>query len=137
MRTKVPEGVDQLKVRRRIEQGLMFVLSVQFDQACRQLTQRGCRRERAIDEGAAPTLRRDFAAHEQLLPCDFEDGFDARGFLASPHKLGRRAAAKEKSDRLDQDRLASSGLAGEHIEAGFELDFRLINDRQMGYAQEA
>ena len=137
VRTEVPEAVDQINVRRRIEQGLMFVLSVQLDEACRQLAERRCRRERAVDEGAAATLRRDFAAHEQLFPCDFENGFDGRGVLAGPHKLRRGPTAKEESDGLDQDRLPSPSLAGEHIEPGFELDFRLINDRQMGYAQEA
>ena len=115
----------------------MLVLAVQFDQACRQLAQRRRGRERAVHEGPAAALRRNLAAHEELLSCAFEDGFDRRGFLTGPDELSRRPTAQQKSDRLDENRLSGTGLAGQHVEAGLELDLRLVDDSQMSDAQEA
>ncbi len=115
----------------------MLVLAVQFDQACRQLAQCRRRRERAIHEGPAAALRRNLAAHEKLLSRAFEDGFDRRGFLTRTDELGRRPTAEQKSDRLDEDRLSGTRLAGQHVETAVELDLRLVDDSQMGDAQEA
>ena len=65
----------------------MLMLAVQLDEAVRQFLQRAGRRERAVDEGAAPALRRDLAADEQLFPTALEDRLDGRGVLAGAHEV--------------------------------------------------
>ena len=61
----------------------------------------------------------------------------ARGVLAGADEVARRAAAEQQADRLDEDRLAGPGLAGQDVEAGLELDLDRVDDREMLDAEEA
>src|SRR5207244_6275738 len=61
------ERIEHIEMRRRIEQRLMFVQAVQIDETPRELLERSGGRERAVDERAAPALRRNLPAHHQLL----------------------------------------------------------------------
>ena len=47
------ELVEQLEVRRGIEEHLMLVLAVKINEAAARIAKRGRRRERAVDERAA------------------------------------------------------------------------------------
>src|SRR5207244_12043726 len=78
------ERIEHIEMRRRIEQRLMFVLAVQFDETPREILERPGGRERAVDERAAPALRRDLPAHNELLAIAPEDRFDPRGLPAPP-----------------------------------------------------
>ena len=109
---EIAEHVDDSEMRGRIEQRVMFVLAVELDEARREIAQRGRRRERAVDERAAATLRRDFAAHEHVLAAALEDGLDRGRVLPRPHEVAGRAAAQEQADRVDEHGLARAGLAG-------------------------
>ncbi len=90
----------------------MLVLPVQVDERAGELAQRAARDERAVDERAAASLRRDFPPHDDLAAVrGVEDGFDRGGFLAGAHELGRGAPADEQADGADEDGLAGAGLA--------------------------
>ena len=84
------ESVEDVQVRGGIEEDLMFVLSVELDQATREILQRARRDQLAVDEGATPALRGDFPAHDHLFPAAVENGFDGRRVLARSHEVGRR-----------------------------------------------
>src|SRR5207244_11511752 len=59
------ERVEHAEMRRRIEQCLVLMLTVELDQPRRQILQRACCGESVVDEGATAALRRDFAANQQ------------------------------------------------------------------------
>ena len=103
----------------------MLVLPVDVDQLADGLAQRRGRDELAVDEGAAPALRGDFTADDQLAAVRRVDHrLDHRGFGACPDEVGRGAAAEEEADGFHQDRLAGAGLAGQDGEARAELQSR-------------
>ena len=105
-------GVEHIEVRGRVEQHLVLVLPVEVDERAGEVAQRGARREGAVDERAASSLRRHFPAHDDLATVgSVEDGLDRSGFLAGAHELGRGAAAHEQADGADEDGLAGPRLA--------------------------
>ena len=61
-------GVEQRQMRQRIEQCLMFVLPVQFDEALREVAECARRGECAVDERSAASLAGDLAADDELTP---------------------------------------------------------------------
>ena len=70
-------------------------------------------------------------------PPRLEDGFDGGRVLAGADEVARRAAAEEQADRLDEDRLARAGFAGQDVEARLELDLDGVDDREVRDAEEA
>ena len=108
-----------------IEQLLMFVLAVQLDESIRQVLQRAGGGQRAGDERAAPTLRRDLAPDDDLLRRrSFEDRLDRGELFAGADQILRRASAQEQADGLDEDRLAGAGFARQDVERLFKFDRR-------------
>ena len=132
------ESVEQVEVRVGIEQGLVLVLAVKVDEAGGQVAQRGGRREGAVDERAAAALRGDLAADEQFVArrLVLEDRLERGAVLARPDEVGRGAAAEEQADRLDEDRLAGAGFAGQDVEARAELDLDRFDDGQVSDGEE-
>ena len=115
----------------------MLVLAVEIDEHAGQFAQGRTRRERAVDERAAASLCGDLAAQEDLAAVGrFEDGLECRCILAGPDQVGRGAPADEQPDGSHQNRLARPRLAGEHIEAGLELELQAVDDRQMADRKE-
>ena len=122
----------------RIEQRLVFVLSVQIEQARAEIAQRRRGRQRVVDERAAAALSGHLAAHDRLAAVrTLEDGLHRRERLARAHQVGAGAAADQQVDRFDEDGLSGAGFAGEDVQARLELDFEMVDDRQMANAQEA
>ncbi len=129
--------VDEIDVLGRIEERLVFVLSVQIEQARAEIAQRRRGRERVVDEGAAAALIRHFAAHDRLAAVrTLEDGLHRRERLTRAHEVGARAAAEQQVDRPDDDGFSGASFAGEDVQARLELDFEMLDDRQMSNAQE-
>ena len=93
-RAKRAERVENRQMGRGIEQGLVLVLPVQLDQTPGQILERAGRGERAVDEGAAASLGRDFAANQQLLPAAVENRFDGRRVLPRSHEVARRSSRR-------------------------------------------
>ena len=57
--------------------------------------------------------------------------------FAGPNELARRPAPEQQADRLDEDRLAGAGLAGQDVQAGIELQFDRIDDRKVFNPEKA
>ena len=106
----------------------MFVLPVQLHESDGQVSKCSCRHQSAVDECPASTLRRDFASDDQLALVGLEDRFDGGGSLPGANQISRCARAEEQADRLDEDRLAGTSLAGQHVEAAVELDLDRLDD---------
>ena len=115
----------------------MLVLPVQLDQTPGEILERAGRGERAVDEGAAASLGRDFAANQQLLPAAVEDRFDGRRVLAGPHEVARRSPAEQQADGFDQNRLAGAGFARQDVQARVEFDLDRVDDGEVPDAKEA
>src|SRR5439155_19169464 len=132
------EFVEDVEVGGRIEQELVLVLSVQIDQRASGVAQRGAGDERAVHEGAAPSLRRHLAAHDHLASVGgLENGLDGGRLFARPDEVGGRAPSHPQPDSPHQDRLAGSRLAGEHVETGRKLQLEPIDHGETADAQEA
>ena len=124
-------------MRGGIEQDLVLVLAVQIDERAGGLAERRAGDERAVDEGPAAPLRRDFAADDHFAAVGLlEDRLDGRGLLAGPDELGAGASADEQSDRADEDGFAGAGFAGQDVEAGREFELESIDDGEVGDAEE-
>ena len=121
---------------RRIEQLLMFVLPVQLDEPVRQILERRRGRERAVDERAAPALRRDLAANDQLAAVfGFEDRFDGGEVFAGANQVLGRASAEQEPDGFDEDGLAGAGLARQDVERLFKVDGHRLDHREVADGQ--
>jgi hypothetical protein len=79
--------VEDAEMRRRIEQRLVLMLTMQLDQPRRQIFQRAGGRQRPVVERAAAPQRGDLAAHQQFFPAAFEDGLDRRRLLAGADEI--------------------------------------------------
>ena len=94
-----PMSSSTQQVLRGVEELLMFVLAVQFDEAVREVLEGRGRGERAVDERAAAALRRDLAPHDQIR-CRLRSRRCASTVArSSPVRMrsgwrGRRAAAR-------------------------------------------
>ena len=117
----------------------MLVLTVEVDQPCGDLAKCGGGRKRAVDERAAPTaLRGDLPPDDQVLPAGLlEHRFDGSLLLAGADQVGRGAPAHEQADGPDKNGLAGAGLAGEHVEAGLELQVEPFDYGQVADGEEA
>ena len=111
------------------------------------------RRATAIDPCTTLALGIDRAAHEQpasVAGVGLEAGFGQPGHerwrqvelggdlgagCAFPHHAGFAAAAECQLQRVDEDRLASAGLAGEHGQAGAELELELVDDDEVAQCE--
>ena len=60
-----------------------------------------------------------------------ELGGHGGGFLAAAHQPGIGAGAERQAERVQQDRLAGAGLAGEHAEAGLELQLEPVDQHDV------
>ena len=113
-----------------IGEHLMFVLAVELDQPLGQLAERGRCCQRAIDERAASALRGDLATYDDLATLALELRFDFCHLGTGSHQIARGASTKQEPDRLDEDRLAGPGLAGQHVEAGVRTRPRPTRSRR-------
>ena len=82
---------------RGIEERLVLVLPVQLDEPPGQILERAGGRERAVDERAAASLRRDLATNQQLFAAAFEDAL--RSDAASSPVRTRSPEARPPSSR--------------------------------------
>ena len=113
------------------------MLSVEVHEGAEAFLERGGRDELVVEERAAAALGRNLAPDDDLTAVGrLEDRLDRGRGLAGADEVGRRAAADEQTNRLDDDRLAGARLAREDVEAGLELDLERLDDGQMPNAQK-
>ena len=55
---------------------------------------------------------------------------------AGPQLAQLEAVAEQQAERIEQDRLAGAGLAGQHREAGVELEVERFDDDEIADGQE-
>ena len=141
-------GVEQLAHGGGARQPLPGMLAVDLDQMLGHLAQLRHGRRAAVDPGAALALRIDHPPHQQRIVG--RDGVEAGRFQpagkarrpvelgadlgprrALAHHAGVAAAAEGELQRVDQDRLAGAGLAGEHGEARAEVEFERRHDHEI------
>ena len=63
--------------------------------------------------------------------CDRERRGDFGALGAVTHDFGAGASAGREQQRIDQDRFAGAGLAGEHGQARAELQLDGVDDREV------
>jgi len=128
---------EDVEVRRRVEQRLMFALAVNLDEVRGQVLQGTSRRQLAVDERAAAALRGNLSPDNdfgEFVAAAFENRFDGGCGLIRSDEVPGRAAAKQQADRFNQNRLAGAGFAGQDVEAGAEFDLDRVDDREVGDA---
>jgi hypothetical protein len=135
-------GVESLALRLRLEQAVLVGLPVHGDQRLPDARQRGGRDRGATQEAAGATLGGDLAAEQQqvtfdlttVLVCNRGDlctgadhALDAGGARSGAYGAGVGATAEQQPERGHQHGLAGAGLAGDHGQAGAELQHRLVD----------
>ena len=61
----------------------------------------------------------------------FQLGGHRGGFLAVADQSGIGARAQRQPERVEQDRFAGAGLAGQHAEAGLELELEPVDQHDV------
>ena len=130
--------------------------AVYLDQMPADLAQQRHARRLVVDEDAAAPVGRLRAPQDQvalfveavvahdvageMVGGKVEDGRDAALRSTMAHQRGVAARAQRQRQRVEQDRLARAGLAGQHRQAGGKIDVEPfdqndIADRQVGEHQ--
>ncbi len=126
------EPVERGPLDRGIEQRLVGVLAVEVDQvdtARRQLAGGG---EATVDVRTAPAVARNHPREHGLGAASIQEAaFDPRFGSAVAHECRVGTTADEQLDRLDQQRLAGAGLAGDGGQAGAEHQVEIGDDPEI------
>ena len=134
----------------RVEQAAIVVLAVDLDRERADVAKQPGGHRRAADESAAAAVALQRAADDQRLAgldCDpllaeqrrWPDDRTASSISAdtaapsSPERTsaGVGARAEREAERVEQDRLARAGLAGEHAEPRLELQLEPLDEHDV------
>ena len=144
-----PEYLEGKKVGTRVLVAKAFSKPVvaQFDQQIRQSPQYLARGSAVIDVGClAAVRRRDPTKNEFLRRIDSRVNRDCAGRMAGrkiefgrhlalrcslAHQIGPATPAQHETKAIQQDRLASPGLASKHIQARLKLQGQPVNDQHV------
>ncbi len=147
------ERIEQISVRGSINQCTVVVLAMDFHQRPADLAQQCDTCRLIVDEDPAAAVRRLAAAQDQvtvIIEAVFAQKFARRMVLgnvedrddialprAAADKRGIATRAERKRQRIEEDRLAGTRLAGQHRKAGRKIDVEPfdqydIADRQVG-----
>ena len=141
----VTAQIEQLALRGALHQRLIFHLAVDIDERLAKLTQCLHRQCLAVDVGARAAVRADYSPQhyglifvlDRLLGepgarsrvvGNRKRGGDLGAVGAMPNDFSTGATASGEQQGVDQDRLAGAGFAGEHRQAGGELQLGGIDD---------
>jgi hypothetical protein len=137
--------VDQLPLRCGADQGLEFMLAMDVDQQLTGIAQHLHRHCLPVEPGAAATIIADHPTDAQFriladrvlleqatqrapLFTDLHDGTDVGALGAGADDVGAAAATGQDLKGIDQHRLASPGLAGQHGHARCEIEFDRLDN---------
>ena len=147
------ERVQHVPMGARIDQGALVVLAVDLHQRPANIAHQRHAGRLVVDEDAGAPVGRLQAAQDEIaiivdgilgeqhargmIGGDVEDGRHLPLRRAVPNQRGIAARAQRQRERIEQDGLAGTGLAGQHGEAGREVDIQLLDqddiaDRQPG-----
>ena len=138
-----PERSEQGELLATVEQCLVFVLPVDFDQPLAERLQLRQRYRTAVDPRARTAFAADDAAQlarsdvielflaqpgsEVVTSGEVELGRQLGAFATMPDHCRVRAIAGEQQQRIDEQRLAGTGFPGDHGQSGSERDFGLAD----------
>jgi hypothetical protein len=136
-RRRADEAIERGALHRRREEGLVCVLAMEVDETGAHLGELAEGREPPVDVGpAAPVQRHDSRQHDLVAGLGVDEStFDARfgGTVAHERRVG--APSDEELDRLDQQRLARAGLAGDRGQPVTEHEREIGDDPEVGDVQ--
>ena len=143
-------AIEQLTVAARVDQAAVIMLAVQFHQERRQFAQQGSADRLVVDEGLGPAIRFQPALDQQRFAglhvhfrfgqhganaggqlAEFKTGGDAGLFLAPAHQSAVGAVAQHQPQRIEQDRLARPGFAGQHAQPGAEIEVQRLDQHDV------
>src|SRR5881628_688195 len=133
----IGEAVQQVELAGHLQQALVLVLTVDFDQVVAEALQESDGHGRVVHERAmAPGVGKLASYHELALvqaePCvmerrrrralwlHVEHGLDGRRLGVRADHVGLGAGAADQEDRVDEHGLPGARLASEHVEPGTE-----------------
>src|SRR5262249_40349500 len=147
------EGIEQVQVTARAQEGLRLMLAVDLDQRLAQLLGHRQGGVRVVEEDPSAAAPDQLAAHDELavvrveavrleesgdraLLGQGEHRLDRGGVGAGADGLGRLGPlAEEQREGVDRDRLAGARLSGQDVEAGPEGNRDGIEDREVPDSQ--
>ncbi len=135
LRLRPGEAVEQRALLDGCEQRLVRVLTVQVDEPPSALRKLRHRREPAVDVAAGPSVGGHDPREHDLVVAVVESAFDTRLGRTFANQLRIGSPATEEIQRVDDQRLARAGLAGDHRQARAEGHLELGNDSQILDAQ--
>ena len=140
-------AVENGAMARGVEQAAVVMLAVQLHQRLRQAPQHLAAGASVVDPAGLAAIGAVDPAQDQLFR-DWQPGvfqhraggmaggqLEHRGDLAlrgaAAHQLGAAAPAQHEAQRIQQDRLAGAGLAGQYVETGLEREVQPVNDQHV------
>ena len=140
---------DALQLGR--DQAELFALAVDAEQVRTDLAEQAQGRRLIVDEDPVAALAPDLTPHDQLVALGLEPGGGERRAPVAPggpenagddqtvgagaDEIGGGASAGQQGQRVDDDRFARPGLAGEHVEARPELDLGAGQHREIAHVE--
>src|SRR4051812_28632044 len=138
------EGVEDDAVVGGVEQPTLLELALDLDEAVAELAQQPDARRLVVDKGAAAPVGADEPAQYDSFALAVEPGLAQdrmrrvvapdrefrryRGLLSPrAHQPALRPLAERQAERIEQDRFAGAGLAGQHAEAGTQREVKAID----------
>jgi len=135
-----------------IEQPALLELALDLDEAVAELAQQPDARRLVIDKGAAAAVRTEQPAQYDCLALAVEPGLAQNrmrrvvaadrefgrydGLMRSgPHQPGLRPLAEREAQRIEQDRLAGPGLAGQYAKSRTQGEIETIDQNNVADGQ--
>ena len=84
---------------------------------------------------AAAGVGGQFPAQDQIFAVQHEQRLDHGLVAARPHQIGVHLFAGQEIDRRNDETLARTGLAGQHIESRAEFQLQIVDEGQIFDAQ--
>jgi hypothetical protein len=138
----------------RIEKRLLVALTVNVDQKLTHLPQEGMRSELIVDKDLVAAIRRQLTSNDEFFrrssvypgvskqPFEIriwtnnEQAFNRPTLSARLDQVARKPPANQNAESIDDDRLSRSSLARKQIKPSFELNLKLVNQRDVGDIEE-
>jgi hypothetical protein len=145
-------AVEQVTLDAGAEQVLELVLAVHLDQRPDDVGDRGHGGHAPLELGPAASLDQHLTGDHDLAVLVVDAGagqggghlavvagaqaaFDQRGRPAGPDRARVGPPPEQQGEGVDDHGLAGAGLAGEHVEAGRDLEAGIIDDPEVADAK--
>jgi hypothetical protein len=149
--------VEQVEVPRHVRERVVLVLRADVDQLLADALEHALRRQVGLHDRAPAPRASDHALEHQRLALagrhvelvedrrdapagrgvELELALDARRLCALTDQVGAAPGAAQQRQRVDDDRLARAGLAGQHVHAAPELERDVVEEGQSADVQVA